>query len=443
MKSFFARGRVLPLVAVLLFTCLGAFAQQQPVCTVNASSPNVHAEGLAERVGDITLSCTGGTASTSASLALFITLNTNVTNRIDANGNLQGISVTANTGGGPVPAGTLQPYSGNSTFTTLFINNLNYTIPAMPANPVTIVISGILASVAQVASGSGGAPVVNTTVAGIGAQFPNGFPVPVAVSAPTLLTSVINNGIPCLGSALPLTIDFPSFIAANAVSSTIRLTESSVGGFTARDASGDTGLRIRVNLSGYSAGSRVFVPDAIVGSTGSVPTSAGGFGSTITSGTFLPGSNQLLLIRVNGADANGAGGSTVMFAPNVQTTFSSVSEIALTGGSGSAVYEVVSSNVNVREIAQIPMFPGCSADSMYGEHGPAFHHSIARASIDGERADSERSHSAFRVDDPCVGLSAGRRLLGILFPDFLGGHNAAEFERRIARQSSGSDDRGV
>ena len=71
---------------------------------------------------------------------------------------------------------------------------------------------------------------------------------------------------------------------------------------------------------------------------------------------FLPGSNQLLLIRVNGADANGAGGSTVMFAPDVQTTFSSVSEIALTGGSGSVVYEVVSSNANVKEIAQIPMF---------------------------------------------------------------------------------------
>ncbi len=388
MKSFFARGRVLPLVAVLLFTCLGAFAQQQPVCSIAATAPPVHAEGLTELTGNITLTCTGGTAGSTASLSIFITLSANITNRLDANNSPQGIAVSIS-GATALNVGITSLFE--LSFTTYFIQNINYAVPSTPLSPVTITISGLRAAVAG-AVPAGGSPVISATVAGVGAQLPTTSAVVVGVASATLLTSLINNGIPCIGSALPQTLDFASFTALNGVSSTIRVSEGSASAFTVKDATGDTGLRVRVNFSGYTAGSRVFVPDAIVGTTGTLPTSAGAFNSTVSAGTYSPGINQLLMVRVNGADVNGAGGATAFAAPSIQTTFTSVSEVPLTSGAGSVLYEVLSSNVNVREIAQIPTFLVAPQIRMHGHYRNTLHQSVPGS--DFKRCYSERIRSS-------------------------------------------------
>ena len=47
------------------------------------------------------------------------------------------------------------------------------------------------------------------------------------------------------------------------------------------------GTRILVQLSGYPAGTQLWVPNALVGNSGSVPTSAGEFASSIA-GRRLP-----------------------------------------------------------------------------------------------------------------------------------------------------------
>jgi uncharacterized protein (TIGR03437 family) len=74
-------------------------------------------------------------------------------------------------------------------------------------------------------------------------------------------------------------------------------------------------------------------------------------------GQYLPGSGALVLVRVTGADATGAGGSAVTVPQGAgPVTLSSVSEVPLTNGSGYAVYEVAAANPNVQETAQFPTF---------------------------------------------------------------------------------------
>jgi uncharacterized protein (TIGR03437 family) len=64
----------------------------------------------------------------------------------------------------------------------------------------------------------------------------------------------------------------------------------------------------------------------------------------------------LLFIRVNNADSNGAGGTLATGVPLSLTTFSSISELTVTAGAAVAVYEVVDSNPNTVETAQIPVW---------------------------------------------------------------------------------------
>ena len=340
------------LTITAIFTAIfsPAARAQQPTCNPNATSTTVHVEGLTERVGNITLSCSGGTAGSTASLTVFITLNAAITNRTDVNGDPVGITQTGATG-------SLRLTSA----TTLSYSPLNYTVPTPSSTPVVITISGIRAAVATAAGGSRSA-VVTASILGVGASFPPGFSVIVATAGPTLLSSAVNNGIPCTGSPLPATLDLPGF-AASSISSTLRITEAHPAAFSLADAGADSGLRFRVTLTGYGAGTRVFVPDAIVGNDGTVPTLNGAFGSSVTPGVYTPGASQLLLVRVTGATAGGAGGAPVIPKPTIATSLISVGELTFTGSVASAVYEVLDGNPNFPESAQIPVFAVAPATS--------------------------------------------------------------------------------
>jgi uncharacterized protein (TIGR03437 family) len=340
MASLNTRFLQLALILFLVFS-VPAFAQQ-PVCSFNASPVFVHAEGLAEPTGPITASCSGGTVGSTASLTIFLSLNTNITNRLDANSQPTGITVTGAT-------------VGNFSLTnptTLAFNAVNYTVGGAPT---TITISGILAAVAPLVTATSQGPAfVTASLAGIGAQFPAGQQLQIAISAPTLLSSLVNRGVPCNGSPLPATLDFATF-ATTSISSELRVTEASTAAFTPRTGSADTGTRILVNITGYGTGSRVFVPDVIVGNDGTIATTAGAFSSPVNGGTYTPG-GQLLLIRVNGADANGAGGTLALAKPASVTSFSSVTELPVANGAAVVTYEVVDSSPALQESAHIPVF---------------------------------------------------------------------------------------
>ena len=335
----------------VLASLLSSFAiyGQTPSCTAASNTVLVHQEGLAERIGDINLTCAGGPALGNISATLFVSLNTNMTNRLDADGNPLGITITANTGGGATATGRIR-LAGPAT---LSISALNYTVPAIPATPVNIAISGLRAAVASLSNGS--APsIVTATLVSTGFSAATSQLV-TAISAASLLQSSINNGVPCNGSPLPSPLDFSTF-STTSISSTVRFTEASPTAFVPKKIGDDSGVRILVNLTGYGTGARVFAPDAIVGNNGATPTSAGAFGSAAAAGTYAPGANQLLLIRVNGADRYGAGGTLALAQPLAATTFTSMSEITVNQGYAYAVYEVVDSNTSIVETAQIPAF---------------------------------------------------------------------------------------
>ncbi|HWF09775.1 MAG TPA: hypothetical protein VG297_15010, partial [Bryobacteraceae bacterium] len=186
----------------------------------------------------------------------------------------------------------------------------------------------------------------------------------VATSAPTLLSSIFNYGLPCTGSPAPVTNDFPGLIAAGTTSSTVRVTEAFSTAFASKQASADSGVRFLVNISGYTASSTIYVPDMIVGNRSSAPTTAGQIIGVANGGTYDPSQNPLLLARVTNADSTGAGGTPfLLIAPGSTTSFTSVSQVPLVNGSGTVTYEVINADGSAVESAQIPVFVSVPASN--------------------------------------------------------------------------------
>ncbi|MDP9054936.1 MAG: hypothetical protein M3N93_11645 [Acidobacteriota bacterium] len=310
-------------------------------CSVSSSPVFVHQEGLAELVGSLNVTCTGGSGATVNPL-IFVSLNGNVTNRLDANGSLTGITVTG-TG-----VTTAQPPSLSSARTVSFSLSVPGTSPVFS-------ISGLRVAVPSIGGGAA-SPAVTATVLATLLSFPS-QPFVVAVSGPSLAESAFNYGAPCAGSPVPATIDIPTLISTGTISSTVRVTESSAAAFQPVTPGADFGMRLMLKLSGYPGGATVYVPDVIVGNRVPGPTTAGEFGSAATGGTYSPVGNPLLLVRVVGADAAGAGGN-ILFAtpPGAATTYTTAFQVPLIAGAASVTYEVVDANGGLTDSAQIPVW---------------------------------------------------------------------------------------
>src|SRR5947209_2293788 len=88
--------RVLAPLAGLALLSLTAAAQTTSNCTTAGTiATQVAVEGLAEKIGDVVITCTGGSSGSLVIATLFIGLNTNITSRLDANGNPQSITLTS------------------------------------------------------------------------------------------------------------------------------------------------------------------------------------------------------------------------------------------------------------------------------------------------------------------------------------------------------------
>jgi len=334
--------------ALLGVFCLAASAQTTSSCTATVAPASVAASGLTEKMPDIQITCSGGTSGATAIGALYISLNTAITNLLDSNGIPKDITFSAT--GATVTSGT----PSLSSSSTLQITGVSYVVPTPASTSVIMTLSGLRAAVGTVQNGLAGSQVV-ATVAAPGFSILSA-PIVMAVGNAALKSSVINNGISCSGSPLPSTLDFQSFTDAGTSSSAVRVTEALPGALAPKTASTTIGTRIIVRLTGYGSGVRLFVPDALVGNSGSISTSGGQFASSVQSGTYTPSSNQLLLSRVSGADQSGVGGTLVTTLPVTPTTFTAVSELNITAGSAYAVYEVLDGNPSVVESVQVPVF---------------------------------------------------------------------------------------
>jgi uncharacterized protein (TIGR03437 family) len=343
------------LIAFSAFSVHNAWAQPSLSCFASAVPPIVRVEGLSERLGDIVLNCTGGSPSGTLTGNLTIFLNVNGVNRIGSNGSLD-VVLTADAGTGATPVNTPATPLGPSG---VAFNGLN--IPLSPGGQVVLRITNLRGAIAEgdfsiqrpvtARLAFNGGSVANFTLN----EFVVGIP------ETGLLAGASSLSVVCAGSPLPSTLDLPSLFSRGTRFFSARVTEGSPEAFEHRQPMTDSGVRVMLRYGGFPQGSRLFVPDVIAGSSAIQQTSAGDLGVPQAPGTYQPSATgSLLLVRVQNADANGAGG-TLVYSPDPnagQVTFSTVGEVALTGGAGVAVFEVVDANRTVLESAQIPTFLG-------------------------------------------------------------------------------------
>ena len=330
-----------------------ASAQSPFACQGTAVNTLLRSEGVAERLGDINLSCTGGVPGATVTFNLAVFLNVGFTNHVSPTG-VTDVTLTINNAAGSVPPAILQTSSGVS------FNGVSFTVPA--SGPVDLRISNLRGNVNQLGPGS-----IQRTVEAVVSitgtpLLANSYRLAVGVIAPGLLASYNTGGIRCFGSPLPATINFTNLILEGTAFVSTRVTEGFASSFEKKGPGDDNGTRIIARFTGLPAGARLFVPNVVTGSDTVQPTIAGDLGGTTAGGAYAPTvTGSLLLVRVIGTDANGAGG-TLAYTPGPVgsgiVTFNSASEIPLAGGAGIAVFEVADSNPSVQESAQFPTFLG-------------------------------------------------------------------------------------
>jgi len=332
-------------------------AQTPLLCSTSATNQDVRSEGLTEPVGSILLNCTGGTPGQTVSTNLTATFPTAVTNRVNSAGNPDTL-LTVDNGSGPLPTGSPAVLLSSNT---LAFNGVTATVPATRA--LVFRLTNVRLAVNLLPAGSPVTAYFSSTSLSVTSST-----AVVATPRAALLSNGANTGITCAGSPLPATFDVPGFFAAGTRFSSLRVTEGFGNAFIPKDASSDSGTRIVVNYSNFPTSARVFLPDFVAGNSATQPTAAGDLGGTgtPTGGVYTPtNGGTLLLARVIGHDANGAGGAPIATkaAFTGQTALKSVTEVALTGGAGVAVYEVIDASDSTQEIAQFPTFIGLSTTS--------------------------------------------------------------------------------
>src|SRR6185295_730153 len=93
---------------LFLVTFVNIASAQGLTCAGTAVTPLVRAEGLAERLGDVVLECSGGAPGAVIKENLTVFLSVNNTNQLLTNGVLDA-QLTVDTGAGPVPSVSPRP----------------------------------------------------------------------------------------------------------------------------------------------------------------------------------------------------------------------------------------------------------------------------------------------------------------------------------------------
>ena len=156
-----------------------AHAQNALLCTPLASPLQMRSEGIAERVGDIVLSCSGGVPGTVVNSNFTFFLSVNVTNKL-AGSTFTDVVLTIDTGSGPTPVNVpAQPFGTDA----VVFNGVTFTVP--PSGSVTLQLSNLRADASQLGSAPEQAITANVAVSGsagiaIGnnAHFAVGFTLP-------------------------------------------------------------------------------------------------------------------------------------------------------------------------------------------------------------------------------------------------------------------------
>jgi hypothetical protein len=240
-------------------------------CAVTATPATIRSEGVAERLGDILLDCTGTPGQqTSGNLVLF--LNTAVTNHVSG-ANAVDVVLTVDTGSGPVSAGVSPTLTSSSQVT---FNGVTATTPA--SGRVQFRISNL--------RGTALATPIQAQISSTAPSFNLQQSLVTVAVAQRGMAGTVLSPLVCsqAGSPLPSTITFTNLLASGSRYSTGRVTEDQAGAFRPREAMEDNGTRVLARFSGFPSGARLFVPDTIAGSDAARPTSTGDFGTPASPG---------------------------------------------------------------------------------------------------------------------------------------------------------------
>ena len=331
---------------------LGVFAgvsAAQPflTCQPTVNPLVVRGEGLTERMGDIVLQCGGGIPNATITGNLSVFLSVSITNRVDPSG-FTDLSLTADNGSGPMPVGAR---AGYLTPAILSFSGVSFTLS--PTGGTVLRLSNLRGAANQAGVDSARQVTASLSFTGGSLVTVNNNIFPVGTVLRSLFSSSTSQLI-CsqYGSPAITSASYSGAIGSQASYSTVRVTEGFGTAFGPHSdfnfVTGDFGTRIIVRYSGVVPGIRIYVPDAVVGTDGLQPTSAGDYGLPPSGGTYTPGSRSLLLIRVGGS---------VTRTPASTTSFDSISEVAIgADGVGQAVYEVFDANPFAIESATIPSF---------------------------------------------------------------------------------------
>lgn len=355
------------LFRVLFFLPLAGIASAQTTfCTTSAVPPVVRAEGLAERIGDIKLLCTGAPNATLIGNFTFI-VSANISNRLSGGSNtITGVVFTVDSGSGPQPV-LVQPLVVN--LQSMVFNGVPIAFSAQGTSKITL--AGIRVDATKV-------PIDTPITAFVGINAA-GLPLttsPLVVGTPERgLYTGFSNLLVCAQDGSPLPdplggITFTSLLQSQTAFASTRVTEGFADAFGSKSDpnyfNADSGQRIIVQYGGFPKDARLFVPDVIAGSDAVTPTAGGDLELPASGGAYAPTANRsLLLARVEGASPSGASGMPV-YTPGAigsgTVQFDSVSEISIVNGTAFAVYEVVDANPSARETAQFPTFLGLAPD---------------------------------------------------------------------------------
>ena len=341
----------LPCLLLLLAAIAPAQTFSPLNCVATAVPALVRLEGLAERVGDINLNCTGGTPGGLVRGDIrVISFGGNITNKLNPDPNTLDAVLTVNTGAGEISTGAIPQLRANNQFdfagmnftlgasgnASFRITNIRVVPPQNPEQPF------------QLALATNGPSAIRV----------DNSPLIVGIATRGLLGSYSSAFI-CTVSGLPSIITFASLLSSNTRFASMRFTEGFSESFIKRTPLSDHGTRILVRFSGFPATSRLYVPDALAGSTATIPTAAGDLGVAPNAGRYTPSpQGQLLLTRVRNTDPNGAAGAHAFVPGTVPVDLSAMSDVPLVNGAGIAVYEVIDSSASSRESFQLPIFLG-------------------------------------------------------------------------------------
>jgi uncharacterized protein (TIGR03437 family) len=263
-------------------------------------------------------------------------------------------TLTADTGSGAASTGATPTLGGR--YTVAFAG-ASFTLS--PAGAVTLRISNIRIAVPDLGGSTQSITGTLSWAGGATEMLFQGAQVTVGVPRASLLAATVSTLVNCYGSPLPATITVPALLSAGTARSVTRVTEGYWTAFEARAAGADTGTRFLVSYSGFPAGARLFVPDAIAGSDAAEPTSSGLMGHNGAGGSYTAGSHTLLLVRIADAAADGSGGTALYTPPAAGTAaLTGASEVLLVNGAAQVVYEVADAGSHAVESAELPTWLG-------------------------------------------------------------------------------------